>query len=140
MKKFIFLLALTLIVSVASAQIGAVKTTTAKTLVDAATVTSDVITVTGQCNAITIQTVYTQVAGTTSVTATVSGSVDGVKYVTLSDVAGLVKGFPSITPTSVGNGYIYDVIVQGVPFNYYKVTSLGAGTQTTTVTTKYVLK
>lgn len=123
----------------ASAQVGDVRTTNSKTLVNAATVTSDVIQVTGQYNALTIQTVYTQVGGTTSGTATVQASVDGTKYVTLTDVAGLVKGWPAVT-AAVANGYIYDVVIQDVPFRYYKVVTVGAGTQTTTVTTKYLLK
>lgn len=139
MKKFIFLLVLAFVAFASSAQIGAVKTTTSKTLVDAATVTSDVISVTGQYNALTIQTVYTQVGGTTSGTATVQASVDGTSYVTLTDVAGLVKGWPAVT-AAVANGYVYDVVIQDVPFKFYKVVTVGAGTQTTTVATKYVLK
>lgn len=133
------MLVLAFVAFASSAQIGSVKTTTSKTLVDAATVTSDVISVTGQYNALTIQTVYTQVGGTTSGTATVQASVDGTSYVTLTDVAGLVKGWPAVT-AAVANGYVYDVVIQDVPFKFYKVVTVGAGTQTTTVATKYVLK
>lgn len=139
MKKFIFLLAFAFVALAASAQIGAVKTTTVKTLVNAATVTSDVIAASGQYNALTIQTVYTQVGATTSGTATVQASVDGTSYVTLTDVDGLVHGYPAIT-AAVANGYIYDVVIQDVPFKFFKVVTVGLGTQTTTVTTKYVFK
>ena len=139
MKKFLFMLVFAFVALAASAQVGNIRTTATKTLVNAATVTSDVIQVTGQYNALTIQTVYTQVGATTSGTATVQGSVDGVSYITLTDVAGLVKGWPAVT-AAIANGYIYDVVIQDVPFRYYKVVTVGAGTQTTTVATKYILK
>lgn len=139
MKKFIFLLAFAFVALAASAQIGAVKTTTVKTLVGSATVTSDVIPVTGQYNAISIQTVYATVTGTTAGTATLKGSVDGTSYVTITDAAGLAKGYPNDTAT-VANALIWDFVVQDAPFNYYKVVTVGSGTHTTTVTTKYVLK
>jgi len=133
------LLVFAIVAMAASAQIGVVKTTTVKQYVNSATATSDVVTATGQGNAITFQTVFTQVGGTTAGTATLKGSVDGTSYVTITDAAGLAKGFPNDTMT-VTSGAIWDFVVQDLPFKYYKVVTVGSGTSTTTVLTKYVIK
>lgn len=123
----------------ASAQIGDVRITNADTITNTGVVTSDVIQITSNYNALTIQAVYTQLTGTSAGSAVLKASVDGTSYITINNADGMVKGWPNDTVT-ITNGAIYDFVIKDVPFKYYKLVSTGSGTSTTRVVVKYILK
>lgn len=122
----------------ASAQKGAVVTVPSITVTDAGTSTA-VFQLSGTYQSLTVQVVCTNVSGTTGGTLTLLGSVDGTSYVTITDVAGFVKGY-STDALTMTNGAIWNKVILHPVWKYYKVSAAGTGTQVSTVAIKYILK
>ena len=139
MKKLVFIISLFLSALTISAQTGRVYSITIDTVQGAETIylTSNVIT--GGYSTLTIQALCTQVGGTTDGTMTLQGSVDGTSYTPLTDESGLVKGYPNDSLTMT-NGAVQSWVIQGTPYNYYRIKVAGTASDTTLITPKYVYK
>jgi len=123
----------------ANAQRNSVISLTVDTLQGAETVNFDQITFNAGYQSLVIQALCTELGGTADGNLWLNASVDGTSWVTVSDAAGLIKGFPNDTLT-ITDGAVWDVVIQDVPFKYYKVVGNGTASDTTKVTIKYIYK
>jgi len=140
MKKLYILSLLVVLGITSNAQIGRVKTLTLDTLTAAANDTSTVATVTGGYDAITFQTLSTQLGGTSDGKLVIQGSVDGTSYKTITEKAGAAVGWPVADSGIVTNGAIWQVTLYANPFKYYRVIGTGTASDTTLVTVNYLLR
>lgn len=139
MKKFILSLIFVLSVIAINAQVGRTYSVTVDTVKSNETIYLATSTISGSYNTLTIQALCTQVGGTTDGTLTWMASVDGTSYTPLTDETGLVKGYPNDSLTMT-NGAVTSIVVQNVPYKYYRAKVAGTASDTTQITIKYVYK
>lgn len=138
MKKLLFLLvALFALAAFANAQ--RVYTLPNDTLTDAETVYTTAIESSSSRGTVTLQAVFTQLTGTTAITAYPQGSVDGTSFVDITNVADMFTAFPSDTVT-VTDGVVAHLIIKSSPYKSYRWKLVGTGTQSTKIEQSYVPK
>jgi len=148
MKKLLFILAFAVVAIAANAQTGRVITLDPLVLNGAGTVDSDVISATGSYNSISFQAVATQTGGTTEGTLALYSSNDGTSYTLINGVgAGVVTSSPVASHTGADlnqmtlvSGLIMTWDVNGSPNRYYKLTGVGAASDSTSIAIKVILK
>lgn len=139
MKKIILLFGVMLLALFSFAQTGVVKEITLDTLDNTNPKTSQVITAGGSYNSIAIVAKCTQLGGTSDGSLVLKASVDGTSYQTVTSAAGIAKFFSTDTHT-IASGSIWNVVIQGSPWKYYKIIGTGTANDTTLVTIKYIIK
>jgi hypothetical protein len=93
----------------------------------------------GAYQSLTIQTLFTQLGGTSDGTCLLQGSLDGVSYQTLnSDFSNI--DFSSSDTLTITNGAIWLIEITNPSFVYYRITATGTASDTTLVTPKYIIK
>lgn len=75
-------------------------------------------------NTVTIQSVVTEISGTTAGTVTLQGSIDGTNFVTVNSSYADVTSY---SPTDVATSSKL-FVVTGSPYRYYRLSYTGAGT------------
>jgi hypothetical protein len=85
---------------------------------------------------VTLQALCTQTGGTSDGSITLQGSLDGVSYVALTDLAGFIKGYPNDTLT-ITNGAVASWMVKDCPYNYLRLKVVGTSGDSTKITAKY---
>ena len=143
MKKliFLFLTASFLIPLAINAQVNRVVTITADTMTKVETEYFAIGPVTGAFKSLAIQSLYTQLGGTSDGTAILQASVDGTSYATIID-----NNYEGITfygdddTLTVNNGDIWQIEILNPSFQYYRIAATGTANDTTLVTVKYILK
>lgn len=137
MKKLILIGVMLLFASFSFSQ--SVKTILLDTLDNTNPRTSEVITAGGSYNSLAIVAKCTQLGGTSDGSLVLKASVDGTSYQTVTSYAGIAKFFSSDTHT-ITSGSIWNIVIQGNPWKYYKIVGTGTSGDTTLVTIHYVLK
>ena len=87
---------------------------------------------------VTIQVLCTETGGTADGTVTLQGSVDGTNYVPLTDYSGIVKGYPNDSLT-IADGAVTSWVINGVPYNYYRLKIAGTASDSTLISPKVAL-
>jgi hypothetical protein len=149
MKNVIFLLIFAVVAMAASAQKGRVYTLDTDTLksTTGSPVSSNVITLTGTYESLSITTVCTQLGGTSDGNLAVYGSLDGTSYTFLNGVGGGVLASPKASNTgtdlnqlTITNGLVANWVIPNPAHRYYKIVANGTASDTTKIVTKYTIK
>lgn len=143
MKKLIFmiLMAVFLLPLMVDAQVNTITTITADTLTKVETEYFAIGPITGAYSSLNIQSVYTQLGGTTDGTALLQCSVDGTSYATIVDDNYDEIFFRGDDDTlTINNGDIWQIEIKNPTFPYYRIAATGTASDTTLVTTKWILK
>jgi len=126
---------------IADAQISQVVTITPDTLTKVETEHFAIGPITGPYSSLNIQSLYTQLGGTSDGTALLQASTDGTSYATLTDTDYDDLYFYGDDDTlTINNGDIWQIEIKNPTFTYYRIAATGTANDTTLVTVKYIIK
>jgi len=135
MKKTILTIVFALAFIVfASAQ--KVYTVTGDTIQGAETVNFTAIQSSSSSGTVAFQALCTELGGTSEGTFIWQGSVDGISFVTITQIDGKFDFYPNDTLT-IADAAVQTLLVTGSPFNYYRGQGAGAASDTTLVSIVY---
>jgi len=95
--------------------------------------------ITTPAKTVAIQTLCTQLGGTSDGSAILQVSLDGTSYQTLTETANFAHFLTNDTLT-ITNGVIWQIALKEAPWKYYRVAATGTANDTTLVTVKYTVK
>lgn len=140
MKKALFILGFLFfaVVAFGQNQKGTVVTLAADTLTNTTAKQTVITPVFAGQNMLIVQSVYTNLTGTTAGTAYLQGSLDGTSY-KIINTTGELLNFPNDTLTVI-NGVVGMWVIKDTPYRYFRVAHVPSGIHTTRVVTKYTIK
>lgn len=124
-----------------NAQNNVVLTVTPDTLTKVETEYFVIGPLTNTYSSLAIQTLYTQLGGTSDGTATLQVSLDGTSYSPVIDGTYDEIFFRGDDDTlTINNGDIWNIEIKNPSYPYYRIAAVGTVNDTTLITTKYIYK